>query len=108
MGTIRDKKLKNEEQRLIVSQDNKLIQKMSTDYDYERNLTKQSFVLDVYQRKMIALLIAHVSPDDEEFRMEKISFANFAKLMNIPKGGKTTELIHSSIAKLMGMGNQVR
>ena len=25
MGTIRDKKLKNEEQRLIVSQDNKLI-----------------------------------------------------------------------------------
>ena len=31
MGTIRDKKLKNEEQRLIVSQDNKLIQKMSTD-----------------------------------------------------------------------------
>ena len=103
MGTIRDKKLKNEEQRLIVSQNNKLIQKMSTDYDYERNLTKQSFVLDVYQRKMIALLIAHVSPDDEEFRMEKISFANFAKLMNIPKGGKTTELIHSSIAKLMGM-----
>ena len=103
MGTIRDKKLKNEEQRLIVSQDNKLIQKMSTDYDYERNLTKQSFVLDVYQRKMIALLIAHVSPDDEEFRMEKISFANFAKLMNIPKGGKTTELIHSRISRLMGM-----
>lgn len=52
---------------------------------------------------MIAILIAHISPDDNEFRMEKISFANFAKLMNIPKGGKTTELIHSSISKLIGM-----
>ena len=54
------RKYKNKEKQLVVSQDNKLIQKMSTDEDYSRNLTKQSFVLDVYQKRLIALMLSHV------------------------------------------------
>lgn len=57
------RRYKNKEKQLVVSQDNKLIQKMSTDEDYDRNLTKQSFVLDVYQKRLIALMLSHVKPN---------------------------------------------
>ena len=99
----RSRKFKNIEKRLIVTQRNDLIQKASTDTNQMRNLTRQSFVLDVYQRKMISLLISHVRPDAKEFELETISFSDFIKFMGIPKGGKTIDLIHESISNLMGM-----
>lgn len=94
---------KNTEKRLVVSQSNTLIQKASTDTNYDRNLTKQSFVLDVYQRRLVALMISHIKPKDDEFPVERISFTNFMKLMDISDGGKQYEKIKASIYKLMGM-----
>lgn len=90
------RKYKNKEKQLVVSQDNKLIQKMSTDEDYDRNLTKQSFVLDVYQKRLIALMLSHVKPKDTEFPVEVISFNNFMKFMDIHDGGRQYKKIHAS------------
>ena len=97
------RKLQDHEKRLIVSQANGLIQKISTDVDYSRNLTKQSFILDVCQKRLIALLISHIHPNDTEFQEEIISFANFMKFMDISDGGKQYCKISESISKLMGM-----
>ena len=97
------RKYKNKEKQLVVSQDNKLIQKISTDYNYRRNLTKQSFVLDTYQKRLLALMISHVKPKDTEFPVEVISFNNFMKFMDIHDGGRQYKKIHASISKLMGM-----
>ena len=97
------RKYKNKEKQLVVSQDNKLIQKMSTDEDYSRNLTKQSFVLDVYQKRLIALMLSHVKPNDTEFPVEVIPFNSFMKFMDISDGGKQYNKIRASISKLMGM-----
>ncbi len=97
------RKLKDKDKELVVAQDNKLIQKISTDEDYDRNLTKQSFVLDVYQKRLLALMISHIPPNAKSFPVEVISFNNFMKFMNISDGGKQYKRIHSSISKLMGM-----
>lgn len=97
------RKYKNKEKQLVVSQDNKLIQKMSTDEDYSRNLTKQSFVLDIYQKRLIALMLSHVKPNDTEFPVEVIPFNGFMKFMDISDGGKQYNKIRASISKLMGM-----
>ena len=97
------RKLKDKDKELVVAQDNKLIQKISTDNDYDRNLTKQSFVLDVYQKRLLALMISHIPPNAIEFPVEEISFYNFMQFMNISDGGKQYKKIHSSISKLMGM-----
>lgn len=97
------RKLKDKDKELVVAQDNKLIQKISTDNDYDRNLTKQSFVLDVYQKRLLALMISHIPPNATEFPIEEISFYNFMQFMNISDGGKQYKKIHSSISKLMGM-----
>jgi len=94
---------KNKEKQLVVSQDNKLIQKMSTDDDYDRNLTKQAFVLDVYQKRLIALMLSHVKPKDTEFPVEVISFQQFMRFMDIEDGGNQYKKIHASISKLIGM-----
>ena len=82
------RKLKDKDKELVVAQDNKLIQKISTDNDYDRNLTKQSFVLDVYQKRLLALMISHIPPNAIEFPVEEISFYNFMQFMNISDGGK--------------------
>ena len=97
------RKYKNKEKQLVVSQDNKLIQKMSTDEDYSRNLTKQSFVLDVYQKRLIALMLSHVKPNDTEFPVEVIPFNSFMKFMDIHDGGRQYNKIRGSLSKLMGM-----
>lgn len=97
------RKLKDKDKKLVVAQDNKLIQKISTDEDYSRNLTKQSFVLDVYQKRLIALMISHIPPNAKEFPIEEISFNNFMRFMGISDGGKQYKKIYSSISKLMGM-----
>lgn len=97
------RRYKNKEKRLIVSQDNKLIQKISTDENYNRNLTKQSFVLDIYQKRLIALMLSHIKPKETEFPVETISFNDFMRFMNICDGGRQYGKIHSSISKLMGM-----
>ena len=97
------RKYKNKEKQLIVSQDNKLIQKISTDYNYRRNLTKQSFVLDTYQKRLLALMISHVKPKDTTFPVEVIPFNVFMQFMGIGDGGKQYSKIHDSISDLMGM-----
>ena len=97
------RKYKNKEKQLIVSQDNKLIQKISTDYNYRRNLTKQSFVLYTYQKRLLALMISHVNPKDTSFPVEVIPFNVFMQFMGIGDGGKQYGKIHDSISDLMGM-----
>ena len=97
------RKYKNKEKQLVVSQDNKLIQKISTDYNYRRNLTKQSFVLDTYQKRLLALMISHVKPKDTTFPVEVIPFNVFMQFMGIGDGGKQYGKIHDSISDLMGM-----
>lgn len=97
------RKIKNKEKQLIVSQDNRLIQKISTDYNYRRNLTKQSFVLDTYQKRLLALMLSHVKPKDTSFPVEVIPFNVFMQFMGIGDGGKQYGKIHDSISDLMGM-----
>lgn len=97
------RKYKNKEKQLIVSQDNKLIQKISTDYNYRRNLTKQSFVLDTYQKRLLALMISHVKPKDTTFPVEVIPFNVFIQFMGIGDGGYQYEKIYDSISDLIGM-----
>lgn len=97
------RRYKNKEKQLVVSQDNKLIQKISTDYNYRRNLTKQSFVLDTYQKRLLALMISHVKPKDTTFPVEVIPFNVFMQFMGIGDGGKQYGKIHDSISDLMGM-----
>ncbi len=97
------RKYKNKEKQLIVSQDNKLIQKISTDYNYRRNLTKQSFVLDTYQKRLLALMISHVKPKDTTFPVEVIPFNVFMQFMGIGDGGYQYEKIYNSISDLIGM-----
>lgn len=95
--------LSMEDKRLIVSQDNRIIQKIGNDTNEKRNITKQSFILDTYQKKLVLLMISHLKPNDTEFPIENISFSDYMNLMNISKGGKTYDLIHQSISTLMGM-----
>ena len=45
----------------LVSQNNLLIQKISTDTDTQRNPLMSSFLLDNYQRKLIAIMISHIT-----------------------------------------------
>ena len=96
-------RIKNKQKQLVVSQDNKLIQKISTDYNYRRNLTRQSFVLDTYQKRLLALMISHVKPKDTSFPVEVIPFNVFMQFMGIGDGGKQYSKIHDSISDLMGM-----
>ena len=96
-------RIKNKQKQLIVSQDNKLIQKISTDYSTRRNLTQQSFVLDTYQKRLVALMISHIKPKDTEFPVEVIPFNVFAQFMGIGDGGKQYNKIYESISDLIGM-----
>lgn len=87
----------------LVSQNNLLIQKISTDTDSNRNPLMSSFLLDNYQRKLIAIMISHITKDTTEFQEEKISFSELVNIMGISRGGKQYKEIIISIDKLLKM-----
>lgn len=92
-----------EDKRLLVSQDNRLIQNVATDDNKKRNLKMSSFVLSPYQKKFISLMMSHLKPGDTEFPLEQISISNFITLMEIPKGGNTYQKVHQAIQDLMSI-----
>ena len=87
----------------LVSQNNLLIQKISTDTDEHRNPLLSSFVLDSYQRKLIAIMISHITKDTTEFQEEVIPFSTFMEMAGIKRGGKQYIDILKSIDKLLKM-----
>lgn len=77
---------------LVVSQDNRISQTLRVD--------RQSLSLTVYQKRLLLLLISHITKETEDFEVEEISFADYCRVMNIPKGGKTWELIRQNVLDL--------
>ena len=77
---------------LIVSQDNRISQTARAE--------KKSLSLTVYQKKFLLLLISRLNKDTTEFPLEEISFSDYCKIMNIPVGGNTNNLIKESILDL--------
>ncbi len=49
------------------------------------------------------LLMSRVKPGDTEFEVQRITFSDFMKFMNIPRGGKQYSKIYESISILMGI-----
>lgn len=63
----------------------------------------QSGIMDIYQSKMIQLLISRVKPEDERFYPITITFADFMNMMNITRAGTYYESIEKSINGLMSL-----
>lgn len=87
----------------LVSQNNLLIQKISTDNDKTRNPLMSSFLLDNYQRKLIAIMISHITKDTIEFCEEVIPFSMFVEMIGVKRGGNQYREIIKSIDKLLRM-----
>ncbi len=103
-NTTKDRRLLDlEEKRLIVSQDNRLIQNIATDENKKRNIKMSSFILSPYQKKFISLMMSHLKPCDTEFPLEEITVNDFIYLMDIPKGGNTYQKVHQAIQDLMSI-----
>lgn len=89
-------KIREKEMTVVVS--NSLIQNRKPD---DRNIsTKLSYNLDIYQQKIIAILMAHVFKDDQEFKPLTLSFYQFCSLSGMSCGGKTYDLIWKSLQEL--------
>jgi plasmid replication initiation protein len=89
-------KIHEKEMTVVIS--NSLIQNRKPD---DRNIsTKLSYNLDIYQQKIIAILMAHVFKDDNEFKPLALSFHQFCTLSGITCGGKTYDLIWKSLQEL--------
>ena len=88
----------------IVSQDNRIIQNISRDVKRKpsRNSTfmQESFLLDQYQKRLVLLLVSHISPNTKAFQQEIISFKDYCSIMNIPRGGRTQKSIEASVDDL--------
>lgn len=88
----------------IVSQDNRIIQNISRDVKRKpsRNSTfmQESFLLDQYQKRLVLLLVSHISPTAKTFQQETISFKDYCSIMNIPRGGRTQKSIEASVDDL--------
>ena len=87
----------------LVSQNNLLIQKISTDLDISRNPLMSSFLLDNYQRKLIAIMISHITKETTEFCEEVIPFSAFVEMIGVNRGGNQYCEIIKSIDKLLRM-----
>lgn len=87
----------------LVSQNNLLIQKISTDTDAQRNPLMSSFLLDNYQRKLIAIMISHITKDTTDFQEEVIPFSGFVEMIGINRGGRQYDDIVKSIDELLRM-----
>ena len=77
---------------------NKLAQSRLPDKTNE--VTNLTYNLDVYQQKIILMLISQVMKEDLEFKPVTISYYQLCKLMDIPAGGKTYDKLWESIKKL--------
>lgn len=91
MARLHDKEL-----TVVVS--NALIQNRQPDNSTVS--TRLSYNLDVYQQKIIAILMAHVIKGEQEFAPLTLSFKQFCNLSGISHGGKTYELIWKSLNEL--------
>lgn len=87
----------------LVSQNNLLIQKISTDTDTQRNPLMSSFLLDNYQRKLIAIMISHITKDTIDFQEEVIPFSMFVEMIGVKRDGNQYREIIKSIDKLLRM-----
>lgn len=87
----------------LVSQNNLLIQKISTDTDISRNPLMSSFLLDNYQRKLVAIMISHITKDTIDFCEEVIPFNSFVEMIGVRRGGNQYREIIKSIDKLLRM-----
>lgn len=87
----------------LVSQNNLLIQKISTDANLTRNPLMSSFLLDNYQKKLIAIMISHITKDTTEFPEEEIAISELVNMMGISRGGKQYKDIIISLDKLLRM-----
>ena len=91
MARLHDKEL-----TVVVS--NALIQNRQP--DNSTISTRLSYNLDVYQQKIIAILMANVLKGDQEFAPVTLSFKQFCNLSGISHGGKTYDLIWKSLNEL--------
>ena len=91
MARLHDKEL-----TVVVS--NALIQNRQP--DNSTISTRLSYNLDVYQQKIIAILMANVLKGDQEFSPVTLSFKQFCNLSGISHGGKTYDLIWKSLNEL--------
>lgn len=97
-------KIKEKEMTVVVS--NSLIQNRKPD---DRNIsTRLSYNLDIYQQKIIAILMAHIFKDDNEFKPITLSFYQFCTLTGISCGGKTYNLIWKSLNELASATFSIR
>lgn len=97
----------NADKRFIVSQDNALIQKISTEPDITKNLSEQSFILNTWQKRLILLMISHIKPTDTDFPTEEISFYDLCDIVGIKPSGANYKHIENGIRALMGAGFRI-
>ena len=97
-------KIREKEMTVVVS--NSLIQNRKPD---DRSVSaKLSYNLDIYQQKIIAILMAHVFKNDSEFKPVTLSFLQFCVLSGISCGGKTYNLIWKSLNELASATFSIR
>ena len=89
-------RLKEKEMTVVIS--NSLIQNRRP--DTTTTTTKLSYNLDIYQQKIISILIAHIFKDANDFKPLTLSFRQFCNLSGISCGGKTYGLIWKSLNEL--------
>ena len=80
------------DKRLTIVQDNRITQTARAE--------KQSDSLTTYQKRFLLLLISHIQKDDTDFQIEKISFSDYMRIMNISTGGNTEKKIRDSVMDL--------
>lgn len=91
---------------LMVVMSNSLVQNKQP--DNSTIATKLSYNLDIYQQKIISILIAHILKNDTEFAPLTLSFKEFCNLAGISHGGKTYKLLWESLNKLAGATFSIR
>lgn len=90
--------VKIQDKAMTVVVGNTLIQNRQPD---NRSIsTKLSYNLDIYQQKIIAILMAYVGKDDTDFKPLTLSFRQFCALADIKYGGKTYDLLWESLNNL--------
>ena len=91
---------------LMVVMSNSLVQNKQP--DNSTVAAKLSYNLDIYQQKIISILIAHILKNDTEFAPLTLSFKEFCNLAGISHGGKTYKLLWESLNKLAGATFSIR
>ena len=77
----------------IVAQDNRICQIAYTE--------NKSHELDTYQKRLILLMVSRIKKNDQDFKIESITFKQFMQIMKISPGGNTTQNIKKSVEDLI-------